>query len=97
MSIARMEERHHQFYTTLLAGSESPICLSSSDLINQIKTLSLFCLVPPNSERQALFNIEEHEMIMKLVLAKNVEEATRLLDSHLLGSMKVIESAIEAA
>ncbi|EGR2796372.1 GntR family transcriptional regulator [Vibrio navarrensis] len=92
------EERHHQFYTTLLAGSESLNMFEFfRDLINQIKRYRYFALCQSNSERQALFNIEEHEMIMKLVLAKNVEEATRLLDSHLLGSMKVIESAIEAA
>ena len=36
-------------------------------------------------------------MIMKLVLSKNVEQATELLDQHLLGSMKRIEEVIEAA
>ncbi len=36
-------------------------------------------------------------MIMKLALAKNSEEAARLLDSHLDSSMKMIESAIQAA
>ncbi|MEF1341262.1 GntR family transcriptional regulator, partial [Vibrio rotiferianus] len=43
------------------------------------------------------FDIDEHEMIMKLVLAKNSEEAMQLLDDHLLKSMQRIESVLEMA
>jgi DNA-binding GntR family transcriptional regulator len=50
-----------------------------------------------SSEKDVLFNIDEHEMIMKLVLAKNSEEAMDLLDKHLLSSMERIELAIETA
>ncbi|MGB1279845.1 MAG: GntR family transcriptional regulator, partial [Vibrio cyclitrophicus] len=56
-----------------------------------------FLVLSAETVTDDLFNIDEHEMIMKLVLAKNVEQATELLDQHLLGSMKRIEEIIEAA
>ena len=66
-----------------------------SDLINQIKRYRYFAMQTLNSEQDALFNIDEHEMIMKLVLAKNSEEAMTLLDKHLLSSMQRIETVLE--
>lgn len=66
------------------------------DLINQVKRYR-FLAMSAESASDDLFNIDEHEMIMKLVLSKNVEQATELLDQHLLGSMKRIEEVIEAA
>ena len=66
------------------------------DLINQVKRYR-FLAMSAETVADDLFNIDEHEMIMKLVLAKNIEQATELLDQHLLGSMKRIEEIIEAA
>ena len=66
------------------------------DLINQVKRYR-FLVLSAETVTDDLFNIDEHEMIMKLVLAKNVDQATELLDQHLLSSMKRIEEVIEAA
>ena len=65
-------------------------------MINQIKRYRYFAMQTLTSEHDTLFNIDEHEMIMKLVLAKNSDEAIELLDKHLLSSMQSIETAIEA-
>ncbi|WP_264404181.1 GntR family transcriptional regulator [Vibrio owensii] len=90
------EERHHQFHVSLLEGADSKNMFEFfSDLINQIKRYRYFAMQTLNSEQDALFNIDEHEMIMKLVLAKNSEEAMDLLDKHLLSSMQRIETALE--
>ncbi|MGF1752870.1 FCD domain-containing protein [Vibrio makurazakiensis] len=91
------EERHQQFHVALLEGSESKNMFEFfSDLINQVKRYRYLAL-SSDSISNDLFNIDEHEMIMKLVLAKNPEQAAELLDQHLLGSMKRIEEVIEAA
>ncbi|AIL69562.1 GntR family transcriptional regulator [Vibrio vulnificus] len=92
------EERHNHFHTTLLAGAEARNMFDFfRDLANQIKRYRYFALSQHQGNKHSLFDIEEHEMIMKLALAKNSEEAARLLDSHLDSSMKMIESAIQAA
>ncbi|WP_394248779.1 GntR family transcriptional regulator [Vibrio profundi] len=91
------EERHHQFHVALLEGSDSKNMFEFfSDLINQVKRYRYLAL-SSDSASSDIFNIDEHEMIMKLVLAKNPEQAAELLDQHLLGSMKRIEEVIEAA
>ncbi|MGR5452208.1 GntR family transcriptional regulator, partial [Vibrio sp. PNB22_3_1] len=56
-----------------------------------------FAMATLNSESGNPFNMKEHEMIMKRVLAKNSEEAISLLDNHLLNSMQRIETAIDIA
>ncbi len=91
------EERHQQFHVALLEGADSENMFKFfDDLINQVKRYR-FLAMSAESASEDLFNIDEHEMIMKLVLSKNVEQATELLDQHLLGSMKRIEEVIEAA
>jgi len=91
------EERHHHFHVALLEGSDSKNMFEFfSDLINQVKRYRYLAL-SSDSMSSDIFNIDEHEMIMKLVLAKNPEQAAELLDQHLLGSMKRIEEVIEAA
>ncbi len=91
------EERHQQFHVALLEGADSENMFKFfDDLINQVKRYR-FLAMSAESASDDLFNIDEHEMIMKLVLSKNVEQATELLDQHLLGSMKRIEEVIEAA
>ncbi|MEZ9057170.1 GntR family transcriptional regulator [Vibrio pelagius] len=94
---AEWEERHQQFHVALLEGADSKNMFEFfSDLINQVKRYRFLALagVP---ESEDLFNINEHEMIMKLVLAKDAEQATERLDQHLIGSMRRIEKVIEAA
>ncbi|MFN1619870.1 GntR family transcriptional regulator [Vibrio rotiferianus] len=92
------EERHHQFHVSLLEGADSQNMFEFfSDLIHQIKRYRYFAMQTLSSEKSAIFDIDEHEMIMKLVLAKNSEEAMQLLDDHLLKSMQRIESVLEMA
>ncbi|TMX58480.1 GntR family transcriptional regulator [Vibrio rotiferianus] len=92
------EERHHQFHVSLLEGADSQNMFEFfSDLIHQIKRYRYFAMQTLSSENGAIFDIDEHEMIMKLVLAKNSEEAIQLLDDHLLKSMQRIESVLEMA
>jgi DNA-binding GntR family transcriptional regulator len=92
------EERHHQFHVSLLEGADSQNMFEFfSDLIHQIKRYRYFAMQTLSSEKDAIFDIDEHEMIMKLVLAKNIEEAMQLLDDHLLKSMQRIESVLEIA
>ncbi|MGR5277719.1 GntR family transcriptional regulator [Vibrio rotiferianus] len=92
------EERHHQFHVSLLEGADSQNMFEFfSDLIHQIKRYRYFAMQTLCSENGAIFDIDEHEMIMKLVLAKNSEEAMQLLDDHLLKSMQRIESVLEMA
>lgn len=94
---AEWEERHQQFHVALLEGANSKNMFEFfSDLINQVKRYRFLALAD-DQESGELFNIDEHEMIMKLVLAKNAEQATELLDQHLMGSMRRIERVIEAA
>ncbi|PMG13755.1 XRE family transcriptional regulator [Vibrio splendidus] len=91
------EERHQQFHVALLEGADSENMFKFFDeLINQVKRYR-FLAMSAETASDDLFNIDEHEMIMKLVLSKNAEQATELLDQHLLGSMKRIEEVIEAA
>ncbi|MEL0609284.1 MULTISPECIES: FCD domain-containing protein [Vibrio] len=91
------EERHQRFHAALLEGADSENMFKFfDDLINQVKRYR-FLAMSAETVADDLFNIDEHEMIMKLVLAKNAEQAAELLDQHLLGSMKRIEEIIEAA
>lgn len=91
------EERHQQFHVAFLEGADSENMFKFFDeLINQVKRYR-FLAMSAETASDDLFNIDEHEMIMKLVLSKNAEQATELLDQHLLGSMKRIEEVIEAA
>ena len=90
------EERHHQFHVSLLKGANSVNMYKFfSDLSNQIKRYRYFAMQNISSEKSALFNIDEHEMIMKLVLAKNSEEATELLDKNLQSSMQCIDAVLD--
>ncbi|NOH83583.1 FCD domain-containing protein [Vibrio sp. 03-59-1] len=92
------EERHHQFHVALLEGADSKNMFEFfSDLINQVKRYRYLAMTSNPDSSSELFNIDEHEMIMKLVLAKNTDQALDLLDKHLAGSMKEIETIINAA
>ncbi|EGA71960.1 hypothetical protein VISI1226_01845 [Vibrio sinaloensis DSM 21326] len=90
------EERQHHFHVALLEGAQSKHMLSFfNDLINQVKRYRYFALV--NGLDSSNFNIDEYEMLMKLVLAKETDKATETFENHLNRSMTHIQNVIEAA
>ena len=66
-----------------------------TDLINQIKRYRYFARHNGLDPRQ--FEIDEYEKIMKLVLAKDTDEAAEEFDRHLHRSMEQIQITIEQA
>lgn len=90
------EERQHQFHVALLEGSNSRNMFEFfTDLINQIKRYRYFARHNGLDPRQ--FEIDEYEKIMKLVLAKDTDEAAEEFDRHLHRSMEQIQITIEQA
>ncbi|WP_019277486.1 GntR family transcriptional regulator [Vibrio coralliilyticus] len=90
------EERQHQFHIALLEGSNSRNMFEFfTDLINQIKRYRYFARHNGLDPRQ--FEIDEYEKIMKLVLAKDTDEAAEEFDRHLHRSMEKIQITIEQA
>nr|WP_301337747.1 FCD domain-containing protein [Vibrio coralliilyticus] len=90
------EERQHQFHIALLEGSNSRNMFEFfTDLINQIKRYRYFARHNGLDPRQ--FEIDEYEKIMKLVLAKDTDEAAEEFDRHLHRSMEQIQITIEQA
>ncbi len=90
------EERQHQFHISLLEGATSKQMLNFfTDLINQIKRYRYFALA--NGASSEMFNIDEYESIMKLVLSKETQKATEVFEHHLNRSMSHIQGAIEQA
>ncbi len=93
---AEWEERQHQFHISLLEGSSSKNMFSFfTDLINQVKRYRYYALVHGLDDNA--FNLDEYEMIMKLVLAKDAELATEKFDNHLHRTMERIQLVIENA
>ncbi|MCG9599118.1 FCD domain-containing protein [Vibrio sp. Isolate25] len=90
------EERLHQFHIALLEGANSRNMFEFfTDLINQIKRYRYFARNNGLDPRQ--FEIDECEKIMKLVLAKDTEQAAEQFDRHLHRSMEQIQTTIEHA
>lgn len=90
------EERQHQFHISLLEGAVSQNMLSFfNDLINQVKRYRYYAVV--NGLDNSAFNLDEYEMIMKLVLAKDSNKAAEKFDSHLHRTMEQIQQVIEKA
>ncbi|NOH80198.1 GntR family transcriptional regulator [Vibrio sp. RE86] len=90
------EERQHQFHISLLEGAVSQNMLSFfNDLINQVKRYRYYAVV--NGLDNSAFNLDEYEMIMKLVLAKDSNKAAEKFDSHLRRTMEQIQQVIEKA
>jgi len=88
------EERQQQFHVSLLEGANSKHMFSFfSDLINQIKRYRYYAII--NGLDVSAFDIDEYEAIMKLVLAKDSEQAADKFDSHLNRSMEQIQRVIE--
>lgn len=95
---AEWEEKHHKFHVALLDGAGSTLMFQFfEDLINQVKRYRYYAAKSLSDQGTSLFDIDEHEMIMKLVLAKDLDQAIELLDTHLVRSWKEIESALDVA
>lgn len=93
---AEWEERQHRFHIALLEGAHSKHMFNFfNDLINQVKRYRYFALV--NGRDTGNFNIDEYEMLMKHVLAKETDKATETIENHLNRSMTYIQNIIEAA
>jgi len=90
------EERQHQFHVALLEGAVSKNMLSFfSDLINQVKRYRYYAVV--NGLDNSAINLDEYEIIMKLVLAKDAGQAAEKFDAHLNRTKEQIQQIIEAA
>ncbi|RTZ14921.1 GntR family transcriptional regulator [Vibrio aquaticus] len=90
------EERQHQFHISLLEGAISKNMLNFfNDLINQVKRYRYYAVV--NGLDSSAYNLDEYEMIMKLVLAKDADKAAEKFDLHLHRTMEQIQEVIEAA
>ena len=90
------EERQHQFHISLLEGAVSQNMLSFfNDLINQVKRYRYYAVV--NGLDNSAFNLDEYELIMKLVLAKDSNKAAEKFDLHLHRTMEKIQQVIEKA
>ncbi|KJY83551.1 XRE family transcriptional regulator [Vibrio galatheae] len=76
------EERQHQFLIALMEGSQSPNMLDFfNTLLTQIKRYRCYALT--NGLTQMSSTLDDYEIIMKLVLAKDTKQAIKKLDEHL--------------
>ncbi len=91
------EERHHNFHTALLEGSNAHTMFSFFTEINQqLKRYRHLVLNSNQFEDQDFINIDENEKLMKSVLAKDEQQALKTLELHLAETMAKIEQVIEA-
>ncbi len=91
------EERHMQFHKALVEGANSKTMMAFfNDLINQIKRYRYFAITS-HPENADLYNIEQHEKLMKAALAKDAKAAAEVLETHLSRSLMAIEKSIVAA
>ncbi|TNZ65320.1 GntR family transcriptional regulator [Vibrio parahaemolyticus] len=90
------EERHYHFLEALLEGANSHNLFTFfRDILNQIKRYHYFAMQVLGTNNQGHCNIDEQEMIMKLSLSKNSDDAVQLLDRYLLKSLQCVETAID--
>ncbi|NLS12363.1 FCD domain-containing protein [Vibrio sp. SM6] len=91
------EEKHHSFHSALLEGSGSKLMFEFfNDVLCQVKRYRHFAAQSLSRDAAQLCELEEHEQIMKLVLAKKPDEAIALLDKHLETSLMQITSSVQA-
>ncbi|MBD1555528.1 GntR family transcriptional regulator [Vibrio sp. S9_S30] len=89
------EERHQRFHTALLEGSNAHTMYGFFlELDNQIKRYRYVALNSEKFESNTFINIDEHENLMKLVLAKNEAQALQVMDKHLDNTQRKIESVL---
>ncbi|CAH0527136.1 HTH-type transcriptional repressor GlaR [Vibrio hippocampi] len=90
------EERQEAFYTSLLKGCFSKNMLQFfDDIIRQIKRYRSISLSYSPMNFEQMFQIEQHEKIMKLTLDKDYEGAKQQLESYLTSMMKEIEPTVD--
>ncbi len=89
------ESRHQHFLISLLKGSDAHSMYAFFlDLDNQIKRYRYLALNSDKFDSHTFIDIDEHEVLMKLVLAKNEEKALQLLDEQLNSTQSKIESIL---
>ncbi len=90
------EERQEAFYSSLLSGCFSKNMLEFfSDIIRQVKRYRRISLTHSPKNFSQLFNLDEHEKIMKLTLDKDLDGAKQQLAEQLYRMMKEIESTVD--
>jgi len=88
------EERQHLFHVVLLEGARSKNMFGFfSDLIAQIKRYRYYAIV--NGLEHGSSCLDDYEQIMKLVLAKDSEQAAQRLDAHLEHHRQQIQTIID--
>ncbi len=89
------EERQEAFYSSLLSGCFSKNMLDFfNDIIRQVKRYRRVSLSHSPKPFAELFNLEEHEKMMKLTLDKDLDGARQQLTQYLTDMMKDIESTV---
>ncbi|CCN45150.1 putative Transcriptional regulator LuxZ [Vibrio nigripulchritudo MADA3029] len=89
------EERHQRFHTALLEGSDAHTMYGFFlELDNQVKRYRYLALNSDSFDTKTFINVDEHESLMKLVLAKNEDQALQVLEKHLDNTQRKIESIL---
>ena len=90
---ATWEERHAAFHTALVAACPNKVLLQLRAMLyeraDRYRRLSVRYLRVPRDDRG------EHEAIMKAALARNAEEAERLLKAHVHTTAKILLDEID--
>ncbi len=90
------EERQEAFYTSLLSGCFSKNMLEFfTDIVRQVKRYRRISLNHSPKNFSELFNLDEHEKIMKLTLDKDLDGAKQQLAEQVNRMMKEIESTVD--
>lgn len=90
------EERQEAFYTSLLKGCFSNNMLQFfDDIIRQIKRYRSVSLSYSPKNFDEMFQIEQHEKIMKLTLDKDFVGAKKQLEAYFFDMMREIELTVD--
>lgn len=91
------EERYSVFHRTLLEGANAPIMHQfHQELTNQIKRYHHLQRNYNEACKEYADFLKDHESIMKLALARNEEQAIKLLEKHYAATMNLLSGSFEA-
>ena len=91
------EERYSMFHSTLLEGANAPIMHQfHQELTNQIKRYHHLQSNYNEACKVYAEFLKEHEIIMKLALARNEVQAIELLEKHYVTTMGLLSGSFEA-
>ena len=91
------EERYSVFHRTLLEGTNAPIMHQfHQELTNQIKRYHHLQRNYNEACKEYADFLKDHESIMKLALARNEEQAIKLLEKHYAATMNLLSGSFEA-